>query len=86
LKQNSTKYELLSIKTDNNYLYFLLGELDLDNLHYTNGRKYSAWGAYGQSKLANLLFTKGLHARLVSEPENMISALAVHPGVIRQKF
>jgi len=62
------------------------GELDLDNLHYAEGRKYSSWGAYGQSKLANLLFTKGLHARLVSEPGNMVSALAVHPGVIRTEL
>lgn len=64
----------------------LFGELDLDNLHYAEGRKYSSWGAYGQSKLANLLFTKGLHARLVSEPGNMVSALAVHPGVIRTEL
>ena len=62
------------------------GELDLDNLHYAEGRKYSSWGAYGQSKLANLLFTKGLHARLVSEPGNMVSALAVHPGMIRTEL
>lgn len=60
------------------------GELDLDNLHYSAGRKYSAWGAYGQSKLANLLFTKGLHARVMGDTS--ISALAVHPGVIRTQL
>ena len=62
------------------------GELDINNLHYAEGRKYSSWGAYGQSKLANLLFTKGLHARLMSQPDNQVSALAVHPGVIRTEL
>lgn len=60
------------------------GELDLNNLHYAAGRKYSAWDAYGQSKLANLLFTKGLHARVMGDTN--ISALAVHPGVIRTQL
>jgi len=62
------------------------GELELGNLHYASSRKYSSWGAYGQSKLANLLFTKGLHARVMSQPNNKISALAVHPGVIRTEL
>ncbi|MBX2802799.1 MAG: SDR family NAD(P)-dependent oxidoreductase [Myxococcales bacterium] len=39
---------------------------------------YSAWGAYGQSKLANVLFATGLAKRL---PEGQ-TANAVHPGVI----
>ena len=59
------------------------GEFDVDDLHYSAGRKYSAWGAYGQSKLANLLFTKALHSRLVAQRDCQISSLAVHPGVIR---
>jgi len=62
------------------------GELDLDNLHYQGARKYSSWGAYGQSKLANLLFTKGLHARLTAQGYQDIAALAVHPGVIRTEL
>merc|ERR1712216_1114079 len=59
------------------------GEFDVDDLHYSAGRRYSAWGAYGQSKLANLLFTKALHSRLVAQRDCQISSLAVHPGVIR---
>jgi NAD(P)-dependent dehydrogenase (short-subunit alcohol dehydrogenase family) len=42
-------------------------------------RPYSAWLAYGQSKLANLLFTSELQRRLdaVGSP---LRALAAHPG------
>ena len=39
---------------------------------------YTPWGAYGQSKLANLLFAKELAKRL---PEGQ-TANSVHPGVI----
>ncbi|NOY25162.1 MAG: SDR family NAD(P)-dependent oxidoreductase, partial [Oligoflexia bacterium] len=40
---------------------------------------YSPWGAYGQSKLANLLFVRQLAGRLAGSGK---VALAVHPGVI----
>ena len=40
---------------------------------------YTAWGAYGQSKLANLLFARHLNTRL-RKPGQV--ANAVHPGVI----
>ncbi len=48
----------------------------LDDLDAAGG--YSGWGAYGQSKLANLLFVRELARRL---PEGQ-TAYAVHPGVI----
>jgi len=60
----------------------MIKEVDLNDLHYTKGRKYSAWNAYAQSKLANILFARGLHARLMREEGNQITSLAVHPGVI----
>lgn len=41
-------------------------------------RSYTAWGAYGQSKLANMLFARQLANRL---PKGQ-TAYAVHPGVI----
>lgn len=41
--------------------------------------KYSAWGAYGQSKLANLLFTAELQRRLTTDGYSTI-AVAAHPG------
>jgi NAD(P)-dependent dehydrogenase (short-subunit alcohol dehydrogenase family) len=42
-------------------------------------RSYSKWGAYGQSKLANLLFTYELQRRL-DEAKKDILSVAAHPG------
>jgi NAD(P)-dependent dehydrogenase (short-subunit alcohol dehydrogenase family) len=42
-------------------------------------RDYSPWRAYGQSKLANLLFARALAKRLAGSAQ---TANAVHPGVI----
>lgn len=57
-----------------------MGKIDLNDLHYKNGRTYKGWPAYGQSKLANLLFAKELADRLENSPA---TAVAVHPGVIQ---
>lgn len=46
-------------------------------------RHYSAIAAYGQSKLANILFTRGLARRL--DP-TLVTANAVHPGPVRSGF
>jgi WW domain-containing oxidoreductase len=43
-------------------------------------RSYSAWTAYGQAKLANLLFAKALARRLEGTRR---TANALHPGVIQ---
>jgi len=51
--------------------------IEFDNL--AGQRSYAAWTAYGQSKLANLLFAKQLAKRLQG---TAITANAVHPGVI----
>lgn len=51
-----------------------------DNL--SGERGYSAQGAYGQSKLANLLFAKQL-ARRFAQAGSTKTANAVHPGVIK---
>lgn len=45
----------------------------------TLSRNYEAWIAYGQSKLANLLFARALARRLAPTQR---TANAVHPGVI----
>ena len=42
-------------------------------------KKYSQWGAYGQSKLANLLFTSELQRRLAAN-DLTVTASAAHPG------
>jgi NAD(P)-dependent dehydrogenase (short-subunit alcohol dehydrogenase family) len=50
--------------------------IDFDNLDGSRG--YFSWTFYGQSKVANLLFAKGLSRRLDAGR----TANAVHPGVI----
>ncbi len=51
--------------------------IELDNL--SGDRNYRQWKAYGQSKLANLLFARSLAARFAGSTR---MANAVHPGVI----
>jgi NAD(P)-dependent dehydrogenase (short-subunit alcohol dehydrogenase family) len=51
--------------------------IDFDDL--MREKKYTAWGAYGQSKLANLLFTRELQRRFVAAKVDAI-AVAGHPG------
>lgn len=55
-----------------------IGRVDLADPNYRS-RRYSRWGAYAQSKLANLLFTTELHRRLVASGSS-VTALAAHPG------
>jgi NAD(P)-dependent dehydrogenase (short-subunit alcohol dehydrogenase family) len=54
------------------------GRINLDDLNWER-RHYSRWRAYGQSKLANLLFTLELQRRL-GEAGSDVRALAAHPG------
>jgi NAD(P)-dependent dehydrogenase (short-subunit alcohol dehydrogenase family) len=51
--------------------------IELDDLAASRG--YSPWRAYGQSKLANLLFARELARRLAGSGR---TANALHPGVI----
>ena len=53
------------------------GGIEFDNLSGAKG--YSAWRAYGQSKMANLLFAKELARRFRGTAR---TANALHPGVI----
>lgn len=55
-----------------------MGRIDFDDLQST--RRYRAWRAYGQSKLANLLFTFELQRRLAAAGADTI-AVAAHPGL-----
>ena len=54
------------------------GRINFDDLNWKS-RRYSAWLAYSQSKLANLLFTSELQRRLdsVGSP---LRAVTAHPG------
>jgi NAD(P)-dependent dehydrogenase (short-subunit alcohol dehydrogenase family) len=54
-----------------------MGRINFDNL---NGeRRYFRWNAYGQSKLANLLFALELDRRLRAS-KSTVKSLAAHPG------
>jgi NAD(P)-dependent dehydrogenase (short-subunit alcohol dehydrogenase family) len=55
------------------------GKMDFDNLMYTGGKGYSRQGAYGRSKLANLLFTYELQRKFEAVNADAI-ATAAHPG------
>jgi NAD(P)-dependent dehydrogenase (short-subunit alcohol dehydrogenase family) len=54
------------------------GRIDLDDLSWER-RKYDAWRAYGQSKLANLLFFQELSRRLAAAG-SAVRATGAHPG------
>lgn len=53
------------------------GGIQFDNLGGDRG--YNPWRAYGQSKLANILFAKELQRRFTG---SKMTALSVHPGII----
>lgn len=54
---------------------YLVGPFRPDDYNFGDGNNYDEWSGYGQSKTANILFTKGLAARGVT-------SFAVHPGAI----
>jgi NAD(P)-dependent dehydrogenase (short-subunit alcohol dehydrogenase family) len=54
-----------------------MGRIHFDDLQ--GERRYGRWGAYGQSKLANLLFTYELQRRLDASGHALCS-VACHPG------
>lgn len=54
-----------------------IGRMNWDDLD--GERRYKKWGAYGQSKLANLLFTFELDRRLRAKHAKLM-AVAAHPG------
>ncbi|CAI49874.1 probable oxidoreductase (short-chain dehydrogenase family) [Natronomonas pharaonis DSM 2160] len=54
------------------------GELDFDDLQ--REQSYGRWDAYGQSKLANLLFAYELQRRLTAADITDTISVACHPG------
>jgi NAD(P)-dependent dehydrogenase (short-subunit alcohol dehydrogenase family) len=54
------------------------GRIDFEDLNWER-KPYNAWRAYGQSKLANLLFTAELQRRLTAAGSDVL-ATAAHPG------
>jgi NAD(P)-dependent dehydrogenase (short-subunit alcohol dehydrogenase family) len=54
------------------------GRIALDDLNWQR-RRYSRWGAYGQSKLADLMFAYDLQHRFTAAGSRL-RAVAAHPG------
>jgi len=54
------------------------GNLNFDDINWEK-RKYKAWKAYGDSKIANLYFTREL-ARRLKNSDKRILVTAAHPG------
>lgn len=63
------------VNVSSNAHYF--GSMHFDDLN--SERRYGKWRAYGQSKLANLLFTYELQRRLEAAKVDVLAA-ACHPG------
>ena len=59
----------------------LFGNIDIDDLNNWHG--FTPNRAYGNGKLANILFTKGIHERF---HEHGLSAVAFHPGNVATNF
>ncbi|MFI6026521.1 SDR family NAD(P)-dependent oxidoreductase [Amycolatopsis magusensis] len=59
----------------------LNGRIDLEDLN--SWKKFTVNRAYGNAKLANILFTKGLHERFHARG---LSSVAFHPGPIASNF
>ncbi|WP_431839745.1 oxidoreductase [Gordonia hongkongensis] len=55
-----------------------IGDIQLDDLNWEQ-RRYRRWRAYGDSKMANLMFGKELAARLAAAGSSKKSLIA-HPG------
>lgn len=55
-----------------------MGKMDFKDLN-ANNKPYRRWALYGQSKLANQLFTRELDRRLRAV-DSSVAAIAAHPG------
>lgn len=60
---------------------FTDGTIDFDDIN--RDKSYSPTGAYAQSKLANVLFTKELCRRL---GDRQVNVYAVHPGIVKTEL
>jgi len=57
-------------------------KIDFDDVNRTT-HSYGAWRAYGESKLANIMFTYALARRLAGTG---VTANTLHPGVVNTNF
>jgi len=55
-----------------------MGRMDVNDLNFDH-RRYTRWGAYGQTKLANLLFSAELQRQALAADTSLV-AVSAHPG------
>lgn len=55
-----------------------LGGVRFEDWNFKDGMAYEQWEAYGQSKTANIMFTKGLKEKLAARG---LKSYSLHPGV-----
>ncbi|KAL5337970.1 hypothetical protein BJX70DRAFT_388860 [Aspergillus crustosus] len=58
---------------------YKMAPVDFDDWNFSDGETYNPFAAYGQSKTANILFSKGLAQRF---EKHGVYAFAAHPGYI----
>ena len=58
--------------------HWLFGKMDFEDINYEK-RSYDKMAAYGESKLANVLFTKELHNKA---KDHGITTYSLHPGYV----
>jgi len=77
LLEGAPEARVVSVSSDAH----LIAAGDKDPLSDWNSEaKYEPWGAYGRSKLFNILFAKELARR--APEETKVAACAIHPGVV----
>lgn len=75
LLRKSQKARVITVSS----IAHMFGKIHFENINFRN--IYDPRAAYGQSKLANILFTRELAKRL--GPQSNIKAYCLHPGLIR---
>lgn len=78
-KESSKEGRIVNVSSEAHRLAYREG-IRFDKLNEESG--YSSYGAYGQSKLANVLHANELTRRLKEDGHN-ITANSLHPGVIK---
>jgi NAD(P)-dependent dehydrogenase (short-subunit alcohol dehydrogenase family) len=58
---------------------YLISPFRFEDYNFSAGKTYDQWSGYGQSKTANILFTKYLASHLASKG---VLSFSLHPGVI----
>ena len=79
--RESAPARIVNVSSEAHKIGYGDGRMAFDDL--MGERQYSGWKAYGQSKLANILFTRELARRL--NPAE-VTANALHPGVVASRF